>query len=79
VIAGLDLPAALIAQGPLDEIDLTLLAVDAAKLPVRLRMRRMPPCEGPPYAGEAVVLAIPEATAVSHMLPLAAVPKNLRG
>jgi hypothetical protein len=37
----------------------------------------MPLCEGPPYAGEAVVLAIPEATAVSHMLPPAAVPKKL--
>ncbi len=37
VIAGLDLPASLIKQGSLDEIDLTLLSVDAAKPNAGLR------------------------------------------
>jgi hypothetical protein len=48
IIGGEDLPAALVKQGS-DEIDLTLVSVDAMKLPVRLQMRRMPLCERPSY------------------------------
>jgi hypothetical protein len=79
VIAGQDLPAALIKQGDLDTIDLTLLSVDATKLPVRLQMRRMPLCGRAPYVGEAVVVAIPEGTARSRVLPPQAIPAELRG
>jgi hypothetical protein len=79
VIAGQDLPAALVKQGSVDDIDLTLLWVDATKLPVRLQMRRMPLCERSPYPGESVVVAIPEGTAESRVLPPAAVPRDLRG
>ena len=59
VIAGQDLPAGLVKEGALDSVDLTLMSIDAAKLPVRLQMRRMPLCERAPYAGEAVVVATP--------------------
>ncbi len=79
VIAGEDLPAALVRQGSLDEVDLTLLSIDAARLPVRLQMRRMPLCKRPSYAGEAVVVAIPEGVARSHVIPPALLPRNLRG
>ena len=77
IIGGEDLPAVLVKQGSLDEIDLTLLSVDSGKLPVRLRMRRMPLCDRPSYPGEAVVTAIPEGTARSRVLPLKAVPPDL--
>ncbi len=79
VIAGQDLQAALVKQGDLDSVDLTLLSIDATKLPVRLRMRRMPLCARAPYAGEAVVVATPEGTARSRVLPLQAIPADLRG
>ena len=79
VIAGQDLPATLIKQGSLESVDLTLLSVDAAKLPVGLQMRRTPLCERPPYAGERVVVAIPEGTAPSRVLPRQAIPAELRG
>jgi Trypsin-like peptidase domain len=79
VIAGQDLPAGLVKEGNLDSVDLTLLSVDATKLPVRLQMRRMPLCERAPYPGEAVVVAIPEGTARSRVLPPRAIPANLRG
>ncbi len=79
VIAGEDLPASLVRQGSFDEVDLTLLSVDATKLPIRLQMRRMPLCQRAPYAGEPVVVAIPEGTARSRVLPRNAVPPNLRG
>ena len=78
IIGGEDLPAALVKQGSFDEIDLTLLSVDATKLPMRLQMRRMPLCDRPSYPGEAVVTAIPEGIARSHVLPLKAVPPVYR-
>ncbi len=79
IIAGLDLPAALVKQGSLDSVDLTLLSIDDTKLPVGLRMRRTPLCEHPPFAGERVVVAIPEGTAPSKILPRQAIPADLRG
>jgi hypothetical protein len=79
VIAGQDLPAKLIKQGSLESVDLTLLSIDRTKLPVGLQMRRTPLCERPAYAGERVVVAIPEGTAVSKVLPRQAIPADLRG
>jgi S1-C subfamily serine protease len=79
VIAGQDLPAALIRQGSLEGVDLTLLSIDGTKLPIRLQMRRMPLCERSPYAGETVVVAVPEGTAPSRILPRRAIPADLRG
>jgi Trypsin-like peptidase domain len=79
LIAGQDLPAALIKQGSLAQTDLTLLSVDAAKLPVRLQMRRLPLCERPPYPGESVAVVIPEGAARSRVLPPNAIPPRIRG
>lgn len=79
VIAGQDLPASPVKQGGLDGVDLTLLSIDATKLPVRLRMRRSPLCAREPYGGESVVVATPEGTAFSTVLPRQAIPAQLRG
>jgi hypothetical protein len=79
VIAGQDLTAGLVKEGSLDSVDLTLLSVDATSLPVRMRMRRMPLCERASSAGEAVVVATPEGTARSRVLPQQAIPPDLRG
>jgi hypothetical protein len=78
VIAGQDLQASLVREGAVEDVDLTVLSVDAAQLPVRLQMRRMPLCQGPPYPGEQVVVAIPEGTARSSVLPPRAIPAELR-
>jgi hypothetical protein len=79
LIAGQDLPAALVKEGSLEDVDLTMLSIDSTKLPVRLQMRRMPLCATQPFAGETVVVATPEGTARSHVLPRVMVPPNLRG
>jgi hypothetical protein len=78
VIAGQDLPAGLVKEGNLESVDLTLLSIDATKLPVRLKMRRLPFCERAPYAGEVVAVATPEGTARSRVLPRQAIPADLR-
>jgi S1-C subfamily serine protease len=67
-IAGLDLPATAIKEGSLKRVDLTLLSIDEQKLPIYLRMRRIPLCEKAPWVGEPVIVAIPEGTARSRIM-----------
>jgi Trypsin-like peptidase domain len=67
-IAGIEMPAKAIRQGSYEWMDLTLLSLDAQKLPIYLQMRRMPLCEKAPWAGEPVIVAIPEGTARSHVM-----------
>jgi Trypsin-like peptidase domain len=67
-IAGMDLPAKAIREGNFERVDLTLLSIDEQKLPIYLQMRRMPLCEKPPWAGEPVIVAIPEGTARSRIM-----------
>jgi hypothetical protein len=67
-IAGIEMPAKAIRQGSYEWMDLTLLSLDEQKLPIYLQMRRMPLCEKAPWAGEPVIVAIPEGTARSHVM-----------
>lgn len=78
VIAGQDLPAALVKQGSLETVDLTLLSIDTTTLSLRIRMSRAPLCDTPSVPGETIVVATPESTARSHILPPRAVPPGLR-
>ena len=61
-IAGLVLPATAVREGAYERVDLTLLSIDEQKLPVGLRMRRMPVCQKSPWPGEPVIVAVPEGT-----------------
>jgi hypothetical protein len=47
---------------------MALLSIDEQKLPIYLRMRRMPLCENAPWVGEPVIVAIPEGTARSRIM-----------
>ena len=77
-IAGMDLPAHAIKEGNLERVDLTLLAIDEQKLPVYLQMRRMSLCENQPWAGEPVIVAIPEGTARSQIMLPALLPAKVQ-
>src|SRR5712671_2811798 len=77
-VAGLDLPARAVKEGRFERIDLTLLAFDDDKLPVSIRMRRMPVCEHAPWVGEPVIVVIPEGTARSHVMSPWLIPRNSR-
>jgi hypothetical protein len=78
-IAGLDLPAQAIKEGSLHwGVDLTLLLVDEQKLPVSLRMRRMPLCDKSPWTGEPVIVATPIGTARSRIMSPLLLPPNVQ-
>lgn len=74
----LELPAKVVKISPLEQLDLALLSVDIEKLPVSLRLRRMPLCQGRPVVGSPVIVAIPESTARSVILTPNALPPNAR-
>jgi len=77
-IAGVDLTAKVVKISPLEQLDLALLSIDEEKLPVSLRLRRMPVCETPPFAGESVIVAIPENTARSEVVSPLSLPRDVR-
>lgn len=62
LIAGQNLPATIIKEGSLEQIDLTLLSIEKERLPINLRLRRNPLCKQPPWVGENVVGVVPEQT-----------------
>jgi hypothetical protein len=77
-IANLDLPGKAVKEGAFEQVDLTLLAVDENRLPVSLRLRRMPLCQTPPWVGETVIVAVPEGIARSTVMSPQLLPANLR-
>ena len=77
-IAGLDLPANVIREGAFEQVDLTLLSVDEQKLPLNLRQLRMPLCQHAPWAGDPVIVAIPEGTARSRIMSPRLLPPALQ-
>jgi hypothetical protein len=77
-IAGIDVPAKAIREGSYEWMDLTLLSFDEQKLPIYLRMRRMPLCEKAPWVGEPVIVASPERTARSRVMTPRLLPPAYR-
>lgn len=77
-IAGQEYPTRVVKEGSFDETDLTLLSVDDALLPLRLRLRRNPLCEQPPWPGEEVITVVPEGTARSHIISPGRLPVSVR-
>ena len=71
VIAGRDFPTKIIKQGSygqVDQVDLALLSVDAAQLPISLQLRRNPLCQAPPLVGMEVIDVVPGQTTRLHLI-----------
>lgn len=76
LIAGQDLPGTIIKNGSLRTVDLALLSIDPSRLPVSLRLRRNPICEGPLKVGTSVLIVTPETVKRSTIIsPMAIVPR----
>jgi hypothetical protein len=54
-IAGRTLTATVVKESPFEQLDLALLEIDESGLPVSLRLRRIPLCQGKTWPGEEVV------------------------
>jgi hypothetical protein len=55
IIAGQTLIATVVKESPFEQLDLALLEINEEGLPISLRLRRIPLCQGQPWPGEEVV------------------------
>jgi Trypsin-like peptidase domain len=55
-IAGTALPAHLVKQGEVEDVDLALFSVDEQKLPERVAQIQTPLCQAPPWPGDQVIV-----------------------
>jgi len=78
LIAGQELPAKVIKEGSFETIDLALLSVEEARLPVSLRLRRNPLCKEPPKAGENVIVVLSYGTVRSRIISPQLLPPKYR-
>ena len=68
LIAGQDLPAKVVKEGTVALVDLALLSVEETRLPVSLRLRRNPLCEGNIRIGTNVAVVVPQETTRSRTI-----------
>jgi hypothetical protein len=68
LIAGQSFPAKIIKEGSAEQIDLTLLSVDEARLPVSFRLRRNPLCKQSPRVGQNVIVVDPDNIAHTQVI-----------
>jgi hypothetical protein len=77
-IAGSEYPTRVVKEGSFEGTDLTLLSVDEALLPSRLRLRRNSICTDPPRPGQEVVTIVPGSAVRSHILAPDRLPVEAR-
>jgi hypothetical protein len=78
IIAGQELSAKVIKKGSFPELDLALLSVDDASLPMSLQLRRNPLCKTQPNIGANVIVVYPERTVRSQIISPNLVASNER-
>jgi Trypsin-like peptidase domain len=77
-IAGVVLPAKVLKQGSLEDVDLSLLLIDEEKLPTNIELPRMQLCEAPPWPGDVVIVVDAGHAARSHIVSPQVLPFTLR-
>jgi Trypsin-like peptidase domain len=77
-IAGVVLPAKLLKQGSVDDVDLSLLLIDEEKLPATIELPRMQLCEAPPWPGDPVIVVDASHATRSHIVAPQVLPFTLR-
>lgn len=78
VIEGKEYPTTIIKEGAFEDTDLTLLSVEEALLPMRLRLRRMQLCTAVPQPGEEVGTLVPGKVERSRVFPPQMLPEKAR-
>jgi len=76
-IAGSTLPTKVLKDGHFHNVDITLLSVDEAAVPVRLGLRRMPLCRNPLWSNEPVIVATPEGVGRAHVMAPSLLPPSI--
>src|SRR5262249_35463829 len=75
-IGGVVLPAKLLKQGSVEDVDLSLMLIDEEKLPATLP--RMQLCEAPPWPGDPVIVVDSGHATLSHIVATQVLQFTLR-
>src|SRR5262245_29156125 len=67
-IVGVVLPAKVLKQGSVEDVDLSLLLIDEEKLPADIEVPRMQLCEAPPWPGDPVIVVDAGHATRSHIV-----------
>jgi hypothetical protein len=78
IIAGQTLIATVVKESPFEQLDLALLEINEVGLPVRLRLRRIPLCQGQPWPGEEVVSLSAQGPVRSRVLSPKGLPAGVK-
>ena len=77
-IAGTVLPANLVKQGEVEEVDLSLFSVDDQKLPERVTRIQTSLCQAPPWPGDPVIVVDYTNATRSHIVAPQILPLGFR-
>ena len=77
-IAGQTLVATVVKESSFEQLDLALLEIDEATLPISLRLRRIPLCQGQPWPGEEVVSLSAQGPVRSRVLSPKGLPAGVK-
>jgi S1-C subfamily serine protease len=77
-IAGVDVDAKVVKAGSSYNVDLSLLSVEPASLPIRVQMRQVVLCTGAPTVGQPVLVAGRDSTAPSKIASPLILPPSIR-
>jgi hypothetical protein len=77
-IANQTLIATVVKESPFEQLDLALLQIDEATLPVSLRLRRIPLCQGKAWPGEEIVSLSAHGPVRSQILAPTSLPTDTR-
>jgi Trypsin-like peptidase domain len=78
IIAGQTLIATVVKESPFEQLDLALLEINEEGLPVSLRLRRIPLCQGQPWPGEEVVSLLGQTPVRSRILSPKGLPATVK-
>jgi hypothetical protein len=77
-IAGTALPATLVKQGDIEDVDLSLFSVDDQKLPERVARIQASLCQAPPWPGDPVIVVDQGGASRSHIVASQILPVEFR-
>jgi hypothetical protein len=77
-IANQKLTATLVKESPFEQLDLALLQFDETSLPVSLRLRRIPLCQGKPWPGEQVISLLGQTPVRSYVISPLTLARDVR-
>lgn len=73
------LPTTIVKEGSFPELDLALLSINTANLPIALQLRRNPICRNPPQVGMQVIDVLPDRTSRASVIsPFSITPELQR-